>query len=92
MRLPGAGRVAIPRGMYRSLAPQMHRSFDRIRTIFLAAFALCIAGVWALQVYYVQPRQRCEASHNWWDSRQRVCGHVVYIPDITHRPAGLKVD
>ena len=68
----------------------MDHVFTRMRTIFLVAFAVCVAAVWGYQLYWVAPRQACEERRNWWDPASRTCGHVVYIPDITHRPAGLK--
>ena len=62
----------------------------RIELVFFAAVALAVAGVVAYQHWTVDPVQRCEGSGNWWDPQTRTCGHVIYLPDLTHRPAGSK--
>lgn len=64
----------------------MTRTFTRLRLIFLTAFVVLTAAAWAYQFLYVGPQRRCEAAGNWWDAGSRQCGHVLYIPDVTHRP------
>ena len=62
----------------------------RIELIFFAVVLVAVAGVWSYQSTVTGPAQRCETSGNWWDAKTRTCGHVVYLPDITHRPAGSR--
>ena len=62
----------------------------RIEVIFFGVLILVVAAVWVYQSYAVDPVQHCEASGNWWDARTRTCGHVVYLPDLTHRRPGAK--
>ena len=60
----------------------------RIELIFLAVVLVAAGGVWAYQALVTGPVERCENSGNWWDAQTHTCGHVVYLPDITHRPNG----
>jgi hypothetical protein len=68
----------------------MNRLIGRVQLIFVAIFAVAAFGIWAYQSIYVSPAQACEHSGNWWDKQTRTCGHVVYLPDITHRKPGQK--
>jgi hypothetical protein len=68
----------------------MNRLIGRVQLIFVAIFAVAAFGIWAYQSVYVSPAQSCERSGNWWDKQTRTCGHVVYLPDITHRKPGQK--
>ena len=71
------------------MSPSLGRLFlKRIELIFVAIVLVAGGGVWAYQAFVTGPVQRCESSGNWWDAKTRTCGHVVYLPDITHRPAG----
>ena len=63
----------------------------RIELIFFAVVLVAAGGVWAYQDLVSGPVQRCEGSGNWWDAQTRTCGHVVYLPSITHRPAGGRI-
>ena len=60
----------------------------RIELIFATVVLAAIGGVWAYQAFVTGPVERCENSGNWWDGQTHTCGHVVYLPDITHRPTG----
>ena len=66
------------------------RFLGRIELVFFALVAVMIGGVWAYQAIVAGPVQRCEGSGNWWDAQTRTCGHVVYLPDITHRAPGSR--
>lgn len=66
----------------------MNRTIDRLKLVFLGVFAVACAGVWAYQVFYVWPAERCEASQAWWDPETRTCARPIYIPDITGRRPG----
>jgi hypothetical protein len=68
----------------------MNSIINRLGLVFLALFALSAAIVFTYQSVVVTPVQTCEASGNWWDPQSHSCAHVVYLPDITHRPPGAK--
>ncbi|WP_174301921.1 hypothetical protein [Caulobacter sp. S45] len=72
-------RLAIGRGI-----------LGRIEVIFFVVLVLVVGAVWAYQHFAVDPVQHCESSGNWWDAQTHTCGHVVYLPDVTHRAAGAK--
>jgi hypothetical protein len=68
----------------------MNRTIGRVQLIFLALFAVSVFAIWAYQDFYVGPAKACESSGNWWDPASRTCGHVIYLPDVTHRAPGSK--
>ena len=73
------------------MSVSLGRSFlGRIELIFFALLVVVAGGVWAYQALVTGPPQRCESSGNWWDAQTRTCGHVVYLPDLTHRRAGSR--
>lgn len=63
----------------------MNRTIDRLKLIFLAAFAILSAGAFAYHIGWVWPGQKCEAAGDWWDWRSRTCASPVLISDITGR-------
>lgn len=69
----------------------MNRTLGRVQLIFLALFAVSVFAIWAYQGLYAGPAKACKSSGNWWDRASRTCGHVIYLPDITHRAPGSKV-
>ena len=73
------------------MTPTLGRFFlGRIELVFFAVVAVAVAGVFAYQALVIDPGQKCEGAGNWWDPKTRTCGHVVYLPDITHRPIGVR--
>lgn len=66
----------------------MRLTINRLKIIFLGLFAVACAGVWAHQVFWVWPKERCEEAGGWWDDGERVCGQPIYIPDLTGRREG----
>ncbi len=66
----------------------MDRSTKRIALLFAVVFAICVAGVFAFQHFWVEPGDRCEARGGWWDLSGRTCATPIYIPDITGRQPG----
>lgn len=62
------------------------RLLFNLRLVFLGLFALGAVGVWAYQIYWVQPAKRCEAQQRWWDPKDRVCATPVSITSFTRRP------
>jgi hypothetical protein len=73
------------------MTPTIGRFFlGRIELVFIAVVVIAAVAVFAYQRNVIDPGQTCEASGNWWDAKTRTCGHVVYLPDITHRPVGSK--
>lgn len=63
----------------------MNRTIDRLKLIFLAAFAILSAGTFAYHIGWVWPGQKCEEAGDWWDWRSRTCASPVLISDITGR-------
>jgi hypothetical protein len=63
----------------------MGSTITRIKLAFVGVFFVACAGVWAYQVLYVWPRDKCESGGGWFDPRSRQCGRVIYIPDVTGR-------
>ena len=51
----------------------MNKTIDRLKWLFLSAFVLSCVAVIAYQVFYVRPRDACEAAQNWWDPQTRIC-------------------
>lgn len=66
----------------------MDRSTKRIALLFAVVFAICVAGVFTFQHFWVEPGDRCEARGGWWDLSGRTCAMPIYIPDITGRAPG----
>jgi hypothetical protein len=63
----------------------MNRTIDRLKLIFLAAFAILSAGAFVYHIGWVWPGQKCEAAGDWWDWRSRTCARPILISDITGR-------
>ena len=61
----------------------------RLSILFFGLFAVCVAGAFAFQRFYVAPADRCEQSGRWWYAEGRECVQPLYLPDITGRPAGV---
>ncbi len=68
----------------------MNGFLRHINLVFLGLFALAVVAITTYQLLWIEPAKQCEAAGNWWDGENRVCGRVVYLPDITHRPMGSK--
>ncbi|MDO1560052.1 hypothetical protein Q0812_11500 [Brevundimonas sp. 2R-24] len=66
----------------------MNRSLTRLRLIFVALFVLGVVGVGVYQIYWAGPQKECEGRGDWWDPATRICGDVIYIPNITGRQPG----
>jgi hypothetical protein len=64
-------------------------SFKRLSFMFVGLFAVLVGGVLTYQAFWLDPGKRCEADGNWYDVESRTCATPVYIPNITHRPAGM---
>ncbi len=69
----------------------MNGFLRHINLVFLGLLGLAIVVIAAYQLLWIEPGKRCEAAGDWWDPARRICGHVLYLPDVTHRPAGSKV-
>ena len=65
----------------------MRLTINRLKYIFLGLFAIACAGIWAHQVFWVWPEERCVERGGWWDNSERVCAQPIYIPNITGRRA-----
>ncbi|MDP2116019.1 MAG: hypothetical protein Q8J71_01290 [Brevundimonas sp.] len=66
----------------------MHRllTMKRLSILFLATFAVLMAGMLAYESLVVAPGDRCEAGGKWWDPADRVCAQPISIAEITGRP------
>ncbi|QTC90491.1 hypothetical protein [Brevundimonas goettingensis] len=64
-------------------------SIKRLSFMFFGLFAVLVAGAMTFQAFWLNPGKRCEADGNWYDVESRTCATPIYIPDITHRPAGV---
>jgi len=64
----------------------MNAAIPRLKLIFVGVFAVACVFIWALQIFYVWPRDRCEARGNWWDPQARVCATPISLSKITGRP------
>jgi hypothetical protein len=64
-------------------------TFPRLAMIFFALFGVSIAGVFAVQAYWVAPGERCEAAGKWYDMENRICAQPISIAEITGRPNGV---
>lgn len=67
----------------------MNPTINRLKLVFLGLFALGAAGIWAYQILYVIPAQKCDRQGGWWDRESRLCAAPIYIPSLTGRPAGV---
>jgi hypothetical protein len=65
-------------------------AIPRTKMIFVGLFAVGCVVIWAVQVFYVWPRDRCEAHAGWWDPQSRICATPILISRITGRPNGAK--
>ncbi|HYC68587.1 hypothetical protein [Brevundimonas sp.] len=68
----------------------MHRllTMKRLSVLFLASFAVLVAGVFVYQALVVAPGDRCERGGGWWDGASGVCATPISIAEITRRPTG----
>ncbi|CAN1557401.1 hypothetical protein MCEMIH16_02466 [Caulobacteraceae bacterium] len=67
----------------------MNLTITRLKLFFLFLFALGTAGIWAYQIFYVWPAQKCDDRGAWWDRKGRVCATPLYVPSLTGRPVGM---
>jgi hypothetical protein len=63
----------------------MNPALERLKLIFLAAFAVITVAMLIWQYGWIAPRENCEKAHRWWDNSGRVCAQPVLISDITGR-------
>ena len=61
-------------------------TMKRLSILFLATFAVLMAGMFAYESLVIAPGDRCEAGGKWWDPQTRVCAQPVSIAEITGRP------
>ncbi len=57
----------------------------RVKLFLILAFFVLAAAAIAYDRLWLAPGRDCEAAHNWWDPKLRICGRTVWIPDLTHR-------
>jgi len=61
----------------------------RIGILFFGLFAILVAGVFAIQRFYVDPEDKCIDSGRWWYAEGRECVQPISIAEITGRPNGV---
>jgi hypothetical protein len=64
----------------------MNLAIQRTTMIFLGLFVISVIAVMAYQILVITPGKKCEANGGWWDPDTRICGHPIYLPNITGRP------
>ena len=57
----------------------MNRTINRLKLFFIGVFVLAVIAVWGYQIYWVQPKERCEAGGAWWSNELRRCETPVSI-------------
>lgn len=65
----------------------LNRTIGRVRLFFLGLFTVSAILIGYYQLAYAQPAKRCEASGRVWDNKTRACATLVFLPDLTGRPA-----
>jgi hypothetical protein len=68
----------------------MNNFVQRVMIAFAGVFALSVVAIFVYFFVWQRPEQRCEALGNWWDPNGRVCAKPIFLPNITHRPIGVK--
>ncbi len=63
----------------------MNKTIRRLTWMFISAFAFSCVAVVLYQVYYIIPRDRCEAAGHWWDPQTRICGVPITLSTLTGR-------
>lgn len=63
----------------------MNKTINRLKWMFIMAFAFSCVAVALHQVYYIIPRDRCETAGHWWDPQTRICGVPVSLSTLTGR-------
>jgi hypothetical protein len=63
----------------------MNKTINRLKWMFITAFAFSCVAVALHQVYYVIPRDRCETAGHWWDPKTRICGVPITLSTLTGR-------
>ncbi len=66
----------------------MKNTFDQMKLYFLGALVLSCAVIWGYKVFYVWPRERCEAAGDWWNAQDHECDTPVAIWKLTGRRVG----
>ncbi len=55
---------------------------------FLGLLLLGCTSVAGFDLLYGIPQRKCESTGSWWRWQDRVCYKPIYLPTLTHRPAG----
>jgi len=63
----------------------MNPNIERLKLLFLAAFAVLAVGAVTWHFGWVVPKKQCESARKWWDPGERICAQPVLISDITGR-------
>ena len=63
----------------------MKLTIERQTKITFVVFLVTTFIVFAVQIIWVWPGQRCEEAGKWWDWHTRVCAQPIAISSITGR-------
>jgi hypothetical protein len=63
----------------------MIKAFQNAKLIVLALFLVVTAGMWAYEIFYALPKERCEKIGRWWAPKYRECGAPMDISNFTGR-------
>jgi hypothetical protein len=63
----------------------MQRTLNRAKYLFFGLFLIASAGTFGYHVWFVWPRDKCEANDGWWDPKDHLCANPMPIWRITGR-------
>jgi hypothetical protein len=63
----------------------MINAFRNARLIVFAIFLVVTAGMWAYEIFYALPKERCEKAGAWWAPKYRACGIPLDVSSFTGR-------
>jgi hypothetical protein len=65
--------------------PAMIKAFQNAKLIVFALFLVVTAGMWAYEILYALPKERCEKAGAWWAPKYRACGVPLDVSSFTGR-------
>jgi hypothetical protein len=63
----------------------MIKAFQNAKLIVFAVFLVVTAGMWAYEIFYALPKERCEKAGAWWAPKYRSCGVPLDVSSFTGR-------
>ena len=59
----------------------MNKAINTAKLIFIGIFFVAAAGIWAYQIYWVRPKEKCEDEGGWWSMELRQCRQPVALQE-----------